>query len=78
MELMEAYGEVTYELEPEGQTEKKEIMRLQTVRNGAEGESSDLITESLRYISERKASRGGNSRGFSSLRSDRAGCLCRS
>ena len=50
MELMEAYGEVTYELEPEGQTEK-EIMRLQTVRNGAEGESSNLITESLRYIS---------------------------
>ncbi len=50
MELTDAYGEVTYELEPKGQTEK-EIMEIQAAENNGGGESSNLITEALGYIS---------------------------
>lgn len=50
MELTEAYGEVTFDQEAEGQTEK-EIMEILSDRRGDDGESVNLISRSLRYLS---------------------------
>lgn len=50
MDLTGAYGEVTYDQEPIGQTEK-EIMELKAETDDEEEESVNLVSEALRYIS---------------------------
>lgn len=50
MELTEAYGEVTFDQEAKGQTEK-EIMEILSEQSGQEDEDINLISRSLRYLS---------------------------
>ena len=58
MELTEAYGEVTFDQEAQGQTEK-EIMEILSERRGDDGESVNLISGSLRYLSNGRHAAAG-------------------